>query len=373
MSSGRWVKLLRKYWMEIAWAVFSAINVLVILIWGQWDTVPFHFIWVSLTLVYGVRVWRSRSTWAVLSVVSAVTGAALVWSVIRTHQRPDEVSEVPLMAAMFVAMVWHAEREKAAMRKVRQHAKNEHRLLEHERDFVRDASHELRTPITVALGHAELLHSTVADPLVANDERVIADELQRLGRIAERLLLLGSAEHPDFLRSTMVELEPLVARALRRWSPNPRRWGLGPLEELAVHADADRLTLALDCLIENAVKHTRPEDPIELSVRRDGTSAVLRVADSGEGIPPEHLQRIFDRFARVDSARARDSGGVGLGLAIVKTVAEAHGGSVRVESSPGHGSTFELRLRLAPVSAGLEPEKSAPAPGHAGSIDTPQP
>jgi signal transduction histidine kinase len=362
MWSERWVNLLRKYWMEAAWALFSAANVLVILIWGQWDTVPFHFIWVSLTLVYGVRVWRSKSTWVVLVVVSAVTGAALVSSVVRTHQRPDEVSEVPLMAAMFVAMVWHAEREKVAMSKVRRLAENEHGLLEHEREFVRDASHELRTPITVALGHAQLLQSTVADPLVANDVGIIADELQRLGRIAERLLLLASSEHPNFLSNTTVQLEPLVANVLRRWSPNSRRWVLGRLDELAVHADIDRLTLALDCLIENAVMHTRPEDAIELGVRRQNTMAVLSVSDTGQGIPPEHLERIFDRFTRVDSGRARDSGGIGLGLAIVKAVAESHGGSVRVESSPGRGSTFELLLPLSPVPGDFLPQNEAVHP-----------
>jgi signal transduction histidine kinase len=183
MERGLLKRQLREHWLEFAWALFSAMNVLVILIWGQWDTVPFHFIWVSLT-VYGFRVWTRNTTWAVLAAVSVITGAALVWSVIRTQNSPDEVAEVPLMAAMFVAMVWHVEREKTAMREVRRLAEKEHRLLEHERGFVRDASHELRTPITVALGHAELLQSTTADPAVADDVGVIVDELGRLNRIA---------------------------------------------------------------------------------------------------------------------------------------------------------------------------------------------
>lgn len=346
MQRGRLTQLLRSYWLEIAWGLFSAINVSVILIWGQWDTVPFHFIWVSLTLVYGIRVWRRNATWAVLFAVSAITGAALVWSVVRTQQRPDEVAEVPLMAVMFLAMVWHAEREKAAMEEVRRLAENEHRLRERERDFVRDASHELRTPITVALGHTELVQSTVADPTVADDVGIIADELRRLSRIAERLLLLTSSEDPNFLSDTTLELEPLVTQVLRRWSTKSRRWMVGELQELTVHGDSDRLTLALDCLIENAVRHTQPDDSIELSLRREGSTAVLEVSDSGDGISPEHLEQIFDRFTRVDSGRSREVGGMGLGLAIVKSIAAAYGGSVRVESSPNRGSSFELLLPI---------------------------
>jgi signal transduction histidine kinase len=131
---------------------------------------------------------------------------------------------------------------------------------------------------------------------------------------------------------------------------------VGDLQEVTVHAHIDRLTLALDYLIENAVRHTRPDDSIELGLRREGSNAILKVSDSGDGIPPEHLERIFDRFARVDSGRSREVGGLGLGLAIVKSIAEAHGGSVWVESSPDLGSTFEILL---PIS--LAPPRTTPA------------
>jgi signal transduction histidine kinase len=233
--------------------------------------------------------------------------------VIRTQNNLDEVAEVPLMAAMFVAMVWHAEREKTAREEVRRLAESEHRLLEHERGFVRDASHELRTPITVALGSAELVQSSVADPTVADDLGVIVDELGRLNRIAERLLLMDSSDESN-LSGASVQLDSLVNQTLRRWSTKPRRWIVGDLQELAVHADIDRLTLALDCFIEDAVRHTQPGDSVELGLRREGSNAVLRVTDSGDGIPADHLERIFDRFARVDPGRSREAGGLGLGL-----------------------------------------------------------
>ena len=115
------------------------------------------------------------------------------------------------------------------------------------------------------------------------------------------------------------------------------------MAEGTVPADGDRLTLALDALIENAVSHTDVEGRIELSARREGENVVLAVTDSGCGIPAAELGRIFARFSRIESGRDR-SVRFGLGLALVKAIAEAHGGSVHVQSEVGHGSTFELHL-----------------------------
>src|SRR5687767_2755577 len=105
---------LRRRWVEVAWGLFAAANVAVIVMLSHWETIPFHFVWVSLTLVYGIRVWRLRTTMVLLLVVMAVTGAALAWTIARGHHGPDELAEVPLMAAMFLAMVWHAERRRTA-------------------------------------------------------------------------------------------------------------------------------------------------------------------------------------------------------------------------------------------------------------------
>ncbi len=116
--------------------------------------------------------------------------------------------------------------------------------------------------------------------------------------------------------------------------------------------DADRLTLALDALIENAVDHTEPDDRIELAVRRDGSTVVIAVQDSGSGIPTAEIERIFSRFSRIDSGRNRATGGFGLGLAIVKAIAEAHHGSVQVTSNLGKGSTFEVRLPASAAPSG---------------------
>jgi signal transduction histidine kinase len=339
----------RKYWIDIAWGAFACLNLLAMLVFGEWETVPFHFIWVSVTLLYGFRVWKVRSTGWTLAAVMVTTGAFILIDVARDLQPIDEITEVPLMAAMFVAMVWHARRRLSAMEELRRVSEANLALLERERQFIQDASHELRTPITVALGHAELIQRTTRDELVAEDAAVVTDELLRLRRLADRLLVLVAADHPGFLHKALVDLEPFLVETMRRWSPTPRRWVLGEVHEATVEADLDRLQLVLDALIENAVKHTAPEDSIELGMSRHSGEAVISVSDTGAGIPSAAIDRIFDRFARADSARSRDRGGVGLGLSVVKAVAEAHGGSVEVRSAPGQGSSFILRLPLAPT------------------------
>ncbi len=336
---------LRKHWLEVGWAVFAAANVAVILVLTRWETTPFHFVWVSLTIVYGLRVWSTRTTVAVLSTVMLVTGAALVWSVGRSHQGIDELAEVPLMAAMFVAMVWHATRRQAATEEAQRLADAEHRMLERHQEFIRDASHELRTPITVARGHAELIRAGSEGGQAADDAEVVLDELGRLARISERLLILASAEYPDFLHREPVDVEELIEESGRRWSVTAaRRWEVRVDAPGMVNADRERIRFALDALVENAVKFTGEGDRVAIVGRADDGEVILEVSDGGTGIPGDEQDRIFDRFARVDDGRARGSGGTGLGLAIVKAIAEAHGGSVSVQSAPGSGSSFLMRI-----------------------------
>jgi two-component system OmpR family sensor kinase len=337
---------LRKHWVEVAWGAFAAVNVAVIITLSQWETVPFHFIWVSLTIVYGFRVWRIRTTVILLAVVMLVTGAALTWTITRGHERLDELTEVPLMASMFLAMVWHARRRQAALEQVRRSAENQQLMLERQREFVRDASHELRTPITIARGHAELIRSTAADPQLTEDAAVVLDELGRLSKLSERLLILAAADHPALLTPAPIDVARLVAELERRWTPAAtRRWTFMCVAEGRLTADADRLGIALDALIENAVKFTAPGDAISVRAALAGDSLAIEVTDGGEGIEPEHLPRVFDRFARADGDRARrGGGGTGLGLAIVRAIVEAHGGTVGVRSAPGGGSTFSLVL-----------------------------
>ncbi len=353
---------LRRHWVELAWVAFASLNVLVIVSIAELETIPFHLVWVSLTIVYGYRVWSGRTTAAVLVAVSAVTGVALALAVSRSGRGYDELAEVPLMAAMFVAMVWHARRRQAAIEDARRMAETEHRLLERQRRFVRDASHELRTPITIALGHAELLRASVTDPEAVRDAHVVEDELRRLSRLSERLLLLASIEDADLLSIRRIDPRSLVEETLRRWEPTaPRDWRLRVrlAPDADVPADADRLRDALDALVENAVRATSQGQVISLGAFDGGSSVVLEVADHGIGMDPERIASLFERFGRADAPRSRQAGGTGLGLSIVRAIAEAHGGVVEAESALGRGTT--IRIVLPGLRSGA-PTGPVPAP-----------
>jgi signal transduction histidine kinase len=359
----------RSSWVDLAWVAFVAVNLLAMRLVPAWQTVPFLAIWVSLTVIYGFRLWRIQPTMLTLAAVTVATGGIIGVQVLKGQEDADYLAEVPLIALMFLVMVWHARRRlaateerMAAMEEVQRVSQENLRLLKQQRRFLQDASHELGTPITVALGHAELIERAVTNPVVAEDARVVTDELMRLRRLSTRLLLLASAESPDFLRLTPVPVESVVVDALDRWGHTPRHWRLGLVAETTVLGDRDRLAVALDALLENAVAHTTQGDRIEVSARLEDSGVALAVADSGCGIQDADLQRIFQRFARAEPHRSRPSGGLGLGLAIVQAIAEAHGGSVTVQSTFGHGSEFEVHLPLTPAAAAARPaERVSPA------------
>jgi signal transduction histidine kinase len=331
----------RRYRVELLWAAFAAANYAAMIAWPYWETVPFHFVWISLTLVYGFRVWPMRATVVVLGSVMAFTGASILADAFSGAQEWGELFEVPLMSAMFLAMVWHARRRIDALQVAEAEAEERRAMLESQERFIHDASHELRTPLTIARGHLELL----ADHVPPGGLDVALDELGRIDAIIERLLVLAAAEQPDFLRIESVELEPFLEDVFMRWPEvAPRAWRLGPLARVTLRVDPDRLRAALDALIENAIKYTDERDAIELRARRSGPGQVLiEVEDEGSGVQEDALARIFERFARADAARTRSTGGVGLGLAIVDAIAKAHGGRCTARNT-GHGSVFGLQL-----------------------------
>jgi signal transduction histidine kinase len=341
--------LLRRYRTELLWLAFVVASCIAMFVTPMLRTIPFFFIWISLTIIYGFRLWPLRATLLVLACVVCVTATPMVVQAIRGTHSWDSVVAVPLVAAMFLAMVWHARRRVEVMRVVQRRAEERRSLLERQERFIHDASHELRTPVTIATGHLEIARARG----VQNGEIDIAlDELIRINAIVERLLVLAAADQPDFLCVEQVELEPFLEDVFMRWSEvAPRAWRLGPLVPARLLVDRDRVRIALDALLENAVKYTGERDAIELRARGDQSGRILiEVEDEGCGINDEALGRIFDRFGRADAARTRASGGVGLGLAIVDAIAKRHGGSCTVRSTP-HGSAFALALPASPAIA----------------------
>jgi signal transduction histidine kinase len=330
-------------------------------IWPPWETIPFHVLWISLTLLYGFRVWSLRSTSAVLAVVLVATGAAIAADTFAVAELWGELFEVPLMAAMFLAMVWHARRRMQALERVEALARERASLLEQEEQLLHDVSHELRTPVTIARGHLELLARRFDGE--QPELSVAFDELHHIEQIVDRLLLLASAGRANSMAPADIELVPFLEDIFMRWAEvAARAWRLGDIVDLTLHADGAWLRTALDALLENAVHHTSDHARIELSARREAQAVVISVEDEGSGIAAESLARIFERFGRADASRSRTDGGAGLGLSIVDAIARAHGGSCTVTSDLGSGSTFELRFPLWHASvATREPAASSTA------------
>jgi signal transduction histidine kinase len=355
----------RQSWVDIAWVGFVGLNLAAMRLLPAWQTVPFLAIWVSLTVIYGFRLWRLQPTILTLAAVTLATGGIIAVQVLKGKQDADYLAEVPLIALMFLVMVWHGRRRLAAtedrlaaMEEVQRVSQENLRLLKQQRRFLQDASHELGTPITVALGHAELIERAVTSSEVAEDAHVVTDELMRLRRLATRMLLLASAGSPDFLHLEPVVLDSVAVDALDRWGHTPRRWRLTAAAEATVLVDRDRLGIALDALLENAIAHTAADDLIEIGARRGNGHVILSVTDSGSGIPAADLERIFLRLTRADPNGSGVAGGFGFGLAVVQAIAEAHHGSARASSTLGQGSLFEVLLPTVPGSSSPE----APAP-----------
>jgi signal transduction histidine kinase len=329
------IALLRRRPVEVAWAIFALANLAAMRLLPSWETIPFHFIWISLTLVYGFRVWRPAATNLTLLAVVCATGALILQDAFTGEQLWGELFEVPLMSAMFLAMVWHARRRMEALAVVESQAARQER-------FLHDASHELRTPVTIARGHLDVLRRT--NGMTAPEIDVALDELDRIEHVLERLLLLAQADQPDFVVREDIELEPLLEDVFMRWSEiAPRAWHLGGVPHGTISADPEGLRCALDALLENAVKYTEPGDSIELRAFKQGDGVAIEIADGGCGIPEDALDKIWDRFARADAARTRAHGGVGLGLAIVDAIAKAHDARCTVRVADGT-TTFALIL-----------------------------
>jgi two-component system OmpR family sensor kinase len=324
---------------EIAWGAFCVACAVGMLVFPQWQTVPFHWIWITITFLYGFRRWTNGQTAGVLAAVIVVTSIAMLRAVGETA----EMSEIPLMTCVFLGMVWHVRRRQDAVDAMR-------RVAEREREFMRDAAHTLRTPLTVAHGYAEFVLEGLEPGTQGHDDAAtLLDELRRLARISDQLLLLATAEREDALLMAPVALDRLAADVARRFAHSTGRpVTVSAPAAVTVLADEQRLRHALDALVENALHATAKGGAVTIDARvRDGR-AVLEVSDTGVGIAAEDRARIFERFVRGADAERRP--GTGLGLPIVKAIAEAHGGAVTVESEPGAGTSFALTLG-APVPA----------------------
>ena len=221
-------------------------------------------------------------------------------------------------------------------------------------DFITNVSHELKTPITAIRGIVETLLEDEEMP--PERQRSFIEKLEtqslRLNKLIESLVTLSRAESEELeLNMVPLAVQDPVKQAYESMRPTAERKRLRhtlemPDEPLTVRGDEEALRRALDNLIDNAIKFTDPGGSVSVRVFSLGGDAIIEVSDSGIGMEPRELDRIFERFYRVDKARSRQSGGYGIGLSIVKRTAIAFGGEVTVASLPGKGSTFRIRLPL---------------------------
>jgi signal transduction histidine kinase len=250
------------------------------------------------------------------------------------------------------------------------------RAFERQQEFVADAAHELRTPLTVLRSATDLLDQHRREPLAANGELFddVSHEIARMQRLAGDLLTLAHSDRGDLeLAVAPVDLGRLAGDVARRTEPLAHDRGVvltyrAPVEALA-EVDPDRIEQVLLILLDNALAHTPAGGRVDVTVSRHDSGAVLEIADTGTGIAPEHLPRVFDRFYRTDTSRSRARGGTGLGLSIARALVEAHKGNLALTSAPGAGTRALVRLPLlrpaAPLSRGVS--DLAPRTGASGT------
>ncbi len=215
-----------------------------------------------------------------------------------------------------------------------------------QRQFVHDASHELRTPLTIARGHLEVaLPEADGSAELRQAVTVAISELDRMGQLVDSLLRLARAGVRGSAERRPVDVSALAAATVDRCRVlGERSWRLEAAPDAHVEGDEGALEQVFLNLLSNAVRHTVAGDDISVVTAVEGDRVRIEVTDSGEGIDPELLPMLFDRFTRADTARSRDTGGAGLGLAICHAIVEAHGGTITAQSPPGHGATFVISL-----------------------------
>jgi two-component system phosphate regulon sensor histidine kinase PhoR len=225
-------------------------------------------------------------------------------------------------------------------------------------DFVANASHELRTPLASVLGFVETLLGPARDDADARERflTIIHEEAGRMSRMVNSLLSLSQVEQSKEAPDEEIDLIPVVQEVVRGLEMQSKHRQM-PIQltlpdHLPLMGDDDQLAQVIRNLLDNALKYGRSGTPILLSAQQvaangDNPSWEIKIQDQGDGIPPEALPRLSERFYRVDKARARSIGGSGLGLAIVKHILQRHGGNLKIDSVLGQGSTFTLHLPTA--------------------------
>jgi two-component system, OmpR family, sensor kinase len=312
---------------------------------------------VAIVLLAGIGLPLVRASLAPLRKIESTAAAIAGGDLSRRIDHPAGNTEVGRLAEALDVMLASMESAYLARADGEARARGSQERM---RRFAADASHELRTPLTSVRGLAEygLQQGETADrEELLRLMGLIAREAGRMGRLVDDLLLLARFDAGRPLNRRPVDLASIAAEAVQRarMTAPERLIALKAAEPVIVDADAERLRQIIDNLIGNALQHTPPGPPVTVTVTNEPGSGRLIVADRGPGMTAEQASRVFERFYRTDDARTRASGGAGLGLAIAASLAAAHGGELTVDTRPGRGAAFQLRLpQTATVSAAAD-------------------
>lgn len=329
--------------------------------------------WRVLTLPYDIRGWRvviqaatsfetvNQASQGLVVIIIVGTGIALIGSMMLgwwlTGRALKPIEDITHSAAQITAaddlktrLSWNGPMDElgelvsvfnGAMERL-QH------LFSVQQRFVADVSHELRTPLTAITGNVELIKRYGMD---SESLDAVESEVHRMSRLVNDLLLLARADNGELkLNLGELDLDIIVGEAYReaRILAKDRDLTIAVVdfEPVRIQGDADRLKQLLSNLLSNAIKFTPDGGQVTINLSKTDQCAVIKVQDTGMGISPEHIQRIFDRFYQADASRVRSDGseGAGLGLSIAHWIAEAHGGKIQVESKLGAGTTFIVTL-----------------------------
>jgi signal transduction histidine kinase len=318
--------------------VLVAANLVALAFHAGWETVIIHALLAAGGVLYLVRPPRTIASRDVIGFGTALTLATIANELFEGIEPLNDVYEAWLVVGLVGGLGWLAVRRAQTAAELKALASERERLLRRQERLMYDLSHELRTPATIARGHLEPLRDNGDG---AASAAIALDELARIDRIVERLVLLARAERGRLVEIGEIETEQSLEDILLRWSGIAERsWRLGDVPSGVLRADPDAVRIAVDVLLENAVKYTEPGDIIELRARADGSEYVIEVSDSGRGVPLDAAESIFERSSR---AAEGDRPGLGIGLAIADAIAAAHGGSCTLEPSSS-GSRFALRI-----------------------------
>ena len=304
---------------------------------------------VAIAVLAGVGLPLVRASLAPLRGIEATAAAIAGGDLSRRIDHPSRGTEVGRLADALDTMLSRIEAAYQARAEGEAHARQSEERM---RRFIADASHELRTPLTSVRGLAEFGLQQGEEASTGELLRLItliSGEASRMGRLVEDLLMLARFDAGPPLERRHVDLASIAAQAIqaaRIVSPE-RPITLLAGDPVIVYADEERLRQVIDNLIGNAVAHTPPHSPVTVSVTAADGIGEMVVADRGPGLTEQQAARVFERFYRTDGARTRARGGTGLGLSIAASLAAAHGGGITVDTQPGQGAAFHVRLPLA--------------------------